>query len=41
MITLHSVDLGQMVIYERRERKEEKRKIHIVPSVSIQGHRTC
>jgi hypothetical protein len=44
MITLHTIDLSPRVIYERREREEEK-KIHIVPSVSIQfyiqGHRTC
>jgi hypothetical protein len=33
MITLRPVDLGQRVIYERREKEREK--IHIVPSVSI------
>jgi hypothetical protein len=35
-IALRPVDLGQRVIYERREEKKGKKKIHIVPSVTIQ-----
>jgi hypothetical protein len=40
MITLRSVDLGQRVIYERRE-KEKFILYHRSVYNRIQGHRTC